>query len=803
MLTEFQAGSDIRGYRINLEWIWVTDADTRPAFRLMRRTRAYPSGPDEGFCVLDTTELFSQPGLASARIERRLFLGHNMIVESDLGLVEVVYFFNAMDAEKDRPFQVAVSYNAPDPDNPASTIWRTMRLEGVTHIELAERSEPPWDKVEVCDIYTATEDGDQKLVGTLVISSGHQDGTTPYRVEWRAAGAPTVSLPFEQQVSQATTVILADIFDQDRGERTYRVSVADLGLEPEVFYYYALFVKPDQAAGAFQSERTWRAVAMATGHYGLDERLYQLLPALHKQYDEPMPDQLGAGQLRRFLQISGAALDQIRSQAESLRGRHDLLEVHADRLPALAHWIGWQLDRTLDTLSQRNQIRFAPDIYRGVGTIPNIKALVNMITGWDCRVKEFAHNVFRSNAPETVHLWELWESRFDGKVLSKSDPLTEHLPDPDIFEGRPVAVIDGSGRLWLFWHTSRAGRWQIWGRIHAGHAWSASLVLTPEPGAHQEPAAIADGAAVRLFWASNTTGNWEITSRSCMLRPDGQVDLGALEQVVSHPAEDRHPAVVRDGQGRIWLFWQSSRRGPTDIWAQVYDGERWGAPARITTARFCHEMPAALRIVRDGTEQTWLFYVASNHGGDRRSLVWQVFDGTRWAEPETISTESQQVESPAPVFWNGQVWLFWQAGGEEHPGIWVQTHTSAGWSDSFAIIDHFMGDKEPAVVVDPNAGLRVFWRSRRRGLRHQSRTLDLQDAEMMADLRTYGDTTHYSFETGTANDDWYAQGTVGLYIVPDTEDSALFEYNQALIKSALQPFLPAQVRLVFIQYRRP
>src|SRR5690606_21134958 len=161
---------------------------------------------------------------------------------------------------------------------------------------------------------------------------------------------------------------------------------------------------------------------------------------------------------RRYLQIVGAAFDQVRSLGEGLRARHDVDTARADLLPSLSRWIGWEPDQTLDTESQRRDIRFAPDVYSTTGTLPNLQSLVNRVTGWECRLKEFVHNVFLTNAPERIHLWELWTRAYDGAAWLDVTPITR----TDGFDARPAAVMDGGGTPWLFWHSDRSGRREIW-----------------------------------------------------------------------------------------------------------------------------------------------------------------------------------------------------------------------------------------------------------------------------------------------------------------------------------------------------
>ncbi len=780
LLTEFKAESDIHGRRINLSWIWTEPGDS-PTLQLVRRRRAYPTGPEDGLPVLNLADLFSQSGQTWARIERTLYLDPSTADAGEMRRAEVRYYFKTVDAAE--PARVTLSYF-----EAAANAFQTIDLENISRLKQTETSQPPWDSGQRVEILATPGGGPEVLLGQIVVSTGHQDGQTLDCFEWIAADQPSVSVAF----SRMRTVWLDRIFEPDSDLWRHHIRLADMGLEPEVVYYYTLFDL---------DERTWRASAMATGHYDLADRLYRLLPAIHKQYDEPGPDQSGRGQLRRFLQIFGLTLDHIRSQAEGLRGRHDVLTVDADRLPSLARWIGWELDQTLDEIAQRSEILFAPELYRTVGTIPNLKAMVNHITGWDCQIKEFGHNVCLSNAPETIQLWELWTQSHDGTRLTDPVPIFEHIPPPNQFDGRPAAVIDNQGVARLFWHSNRSGRWQLWGLVgqpaDEGFAWGDPFEVPKNSLAtNKEPAAVADEAGIWLFWASDQAGSWDIWGRSA----DGQP-----QQLTEHPADDHHPAAVRDQSGRIWLFWQSNRRGPTDIWAKIYDPQKqsWSRPMRVTTARFRHEMPAA---VVDNEGHIWLFW--STDLGDRRNLYVRIFDGQSSHRPEPITavqsiTEgTQRDEAPTAVLLNGHVWLCWHSNRAGRWQIWTgpmrRTVEGVTGDEPIPLPGQTVADKEPVGLVDGSGQPHLFWRSQRRGRRYQSRTIDVNDKDLSSRMGTFNDRAHYTFDTGQKNDDWYAQGTIGLYLRPDAEDMGLVIRNQAAIESVLKQFLPIQTRVVFI-----
>ena len=810
MLSDLTARANIRGRQIDLSWDWVSSQIQRPNLRLQRQQIAYPVSAVEGVAVLDVAQLFRLPQQPWALITQTQYTLSNAPIEDGLRQAELTtYFANANDLQ---PTQVRIGIYVDLTES-----WQAVVFDSVTNLTVTETAAAPWQSLTTWEITAMVGGGPAAIVGQVVVSRGHADGLTPDQFAWIPAVGTSVLVPFveisgqETHVEEVTTVAgyfraqfsssknddppqrhfqLEENFNPDSGDWQRHFQLQDAGLTPETVYYYRLFAADAALPDQWRSEYGWSVSAMATGHYEFGQHLYNALPALHKQYDEPTPGSQGNGQLRSFLNIFGLGLDQSRSQVNGLRQRHDLLTVDAAHLPYLARWIGWELDQTINERAQRNEIRFAPEIYATTGTVPTIRALVNRLTDWDCQVKEFVHNVMLTNAPESARLWELWEMRHDGLSWSSPVPRTR----TEGFDGHPTAATTNDNTVWLLWHANRAGRRELWLQRQDGVDALPQRAMQEAPDdqagltyADEYPTAVADGAHAWLFWQTNRDGQWDIWARTYDSLP-GSAPL----RLTDHAQDDRQPAAVRDNVGRIWVFWQSNRRGPTDIWSRTFDGLEWSLPARVTTAALRHESPAA---AVDGTGRLWLFW--SDDQGDRRHIYAQVRSGTVWSQPQEITSGPQRDEAPSAVFYNGQIWLFWHSNRNGRWQIWGKTH-NGGWSADFQLTDHVMADKEATAVLDGSGQLRLVWRSQRRAQNYQSRTVDSNDIEMMTRLGTFQDRAHYTYDTGRDdNNDWYARDTVGLYLTPDTEDAALTVRSRNLI-TVVQQFLPANVRAVFI-----
>ena len=114
-----------------------------------------------------------------------------------------------------------------------------------------------------------------------------------------------------------------------------------------------------------------------------------------------------AGQLRRFLDPFGLTLDSMRGTAEALRTLQDVDATDARYLDLLARWIGWDFGAGTDIPVQRNELKNASRLYRVVGSLPGLRALVAQYTGWSTQISEFAQNLALSNRPPQRNLFAI------------------------------------------------------------------------------------------------------------------------------------------------------------------------------------------------------------------------------------------------------------------------------------------------------------------------------------------------------------------------------------------------------------
>jgi phage tail-like protein len=216
-------------------------------------------------------------------------------------------------------------------------------------------------------------------------------------------------------------------------------------------YYYTAFFG---AKRTFSRRTQSSALATARGRH----HLFAKLPAIDQRRDTVVPEPFtvpradeGRGQLDRFLATMDAHADMLFGFVDGLRDLRSPHRIDARLLPALAGLLGWRLKDFLDEEQQRNEISFAPEVYRTIGTGPNIAAIVNRLTGWDTRVREFARHVVLSFDTRRVETLDAGPAYLDGSVAVTPGP-----PPALSVRRAPVGSVDTSDALAMFRLRNRA-----------------------------------------------------------------------------------------------------------------------------------------------------------------------------------------------------------------------------------------------------------------------------------------------------------------------------------------------------------
>ena len=136
-----------------------------------------------------------------------------------------------------------------------------------------------------------------------------------------------------------------------------------------------------------------------------EKRLVELLPPLYREKDE-------SGDLRAFLAVPAASLDELKALADGFPDIFDVDRCEARFLPLLGRIVGHKFDPRADVSRQRRLIREAVEIYRRKGTVPAMeRSLADL--GWQGRIEETFRKALRLNQRARIG-----KSRLAGQVYS-------------------------------------------------------------------------------------------------------------------------------------------------------------------------------------------------------------------------------------------------------------------------------------------------------------------------------------------------------------------------------------------------
>ncbi len=610
-------------------------------------------------------------------------------------------------------------------------------------------------------------------------------------------------------------------------------SAVDENLKGETVYYYMLFPYKGNPPEC-QIDRRNRVSTIATSPYSLSQRMYNLLPGIYHRYDKE-------SQLRYFLDIPGSILDQLYSFTGSLRNLCDVNKIDGNLLSLLAQWIGWKTDFNLEIQNQRNEIKYAPSLYKTIGIIPTVEATVKRITNWECRTKEFVHNVFLSNRPEQLNLW-MKQKNGSG---SWSEP-TKALSTNFAYKGRPSAVWDDNDTLWLFYHRNEItyktdkeqwqgkGKWietsSIWYKTYREdrkEKWAPSQPLAFGNVIYKDPSAVFYNGTLKVFWSDFEDKKWNIKCSD--FSGDKWVSSASLP-FSNDGIERKTPFAITDNTGRIWLFWMEKTAANWQLKYSRYDGS-WG-----TTVAFPLDSGIDPRVERDlficfhPNQSIWVFWSRREPSAEpdqtRWTLVYRIkgnlnLDGTGWSEVKAFSALPPDYHDCEPACFvnkDGDIELSWSSNRAGSHSIWhrvldVLTDT---WRTEEQITASSYSERDSLPIAAENSLLLIYRSNISTTYTSEdykaTETIDFRAAGCTAaDARNsdkislkgkFEDFQTYTYDAGKGgkryNNDWYSRDTIGIYLTTDTMDSDKIELGISRIRQVLKEFMPITDRAVFI-----
>jgi hypothetical protein len=236
---------------------------------------------------------------------------------------------------------------------------------------------------------------------------------------------------------------------------------------------------------------------------------------------------------------------------------------------------------------------------------------------------EFRHNKdhhqIRANYNEKPDNFDDMQAPTGGDhiVLTKvggGTPINVTEPGGDVY--RPAIVVDGNGRVWVFWSQNDKGNFDLYARAYDSGKPAPAIRVGNAPGSDVFPAAATDSSGrVWVAWQGWRDGRARIFAAS-----QQGAKFGAPVEISQSPANEWNPTLAADSSGRVTAVWDSYRNGTYDVYLRTHAAGKWQSETAVAATANYEAYPSA---AYDGTGRLWIAY---EEGGPGWGKDWGAYE---------------------------------------------------------------------------------------------------------------------------------------------------------------------------------
>ncbi len=269
-----------------------------------------------------------------------------------------------------------------------------------------------------------------------------------------------------------------------------------------------------------------------------------------------------------------------------------------------------------------------------------------------------------------------------------ASPLGQHweLADTTLHRDFPAMAVDVKGTAWIA-YIEHDGKADVLKLGRKGAAGIETVATLSEPGVVHQPAITlgADGAAW-VFWGQ-VDGRNLVTLRA---RRFAGGKLDSATTLAESSGSDTFADAGTDHTGRVWVVWQSMRRGQGDVFARWLEpkSSQWSKEIAVSQPVGGNWEP---RLAFDGQDGAWVAF-DSSRGGEfnlwlaRVGLDGQVKERQLTASPDYEARASIAAAADGQGLWiaaerGRQLWGRPVRGHEGDTGLNGQKRMLLGWFD--------------------------------------------------------------------------------------------------------------------------
>lgn len=234
----------------------------------------------------------------------------------------------------------------------------------------------------------------------------------------------------------------------------------------------------------------------------------------------------------------------------------------------------------------------------------------------------------------------IWANRFDGTSWG----IAELIESNDAGSARnPQIAIDISGNALVVWSQYDGSGYDIWANRFDGQTWGTAELIENEAGPAVDPQIAFDASGNALaVWEQYDGSQYSIVAN----RFDGN-SWGTVELIESNDSAGAGGVQIAvDDAGNAFAVWHQRDGIWESIWANRFDGSRWGTAELIESDNNGRALDPQIAV--DGAGNA--LAVWKQFDGSHDNIVANRFDGTTWGTAELIESGDGEAESPQVAF---------------------------------------------------------------------------------------------------------------------------------------------------------
>ncbi len=178
-----------------------------------------------------------------------------------------------------------------------------------------------------------------------------------------------------------------------------------------------------------------------------------------------------------------------------------------------------------------------------------------------------------------------------------------------------------------------------------------------------------------------------------------------------------HPT-LGNGQNKVWIFWDSGRIVRSDTYGSFFTGSGFAPPESVAWHEYYDFFPTT---AADNAGRLWVAWQSFRDYSqyyDHFNIYSSYHHNNSWSTPQYVRPLDgwHDVQPALAAGDDDKVWIAFKSFRDGNANIYVSNATSGGsWINSYALTQTLEDETNPAIVVDQNNDVWVFWSSSAQG----------------------------------------------------------------------------------------